>query len=225
MLPNAMKRMLAKIFATILASGAGLALAIGSAAAHPHVWVVSKSSVVYGPDGSVVGVRHSWTFDDMYSAFATQGLEQKTKGEFTREELQSLAQVNVESLKDFDFFTFAKLDGKKAVFTDPTDYHLEFNSKDTVLTLHFMLPLKSPVKAKSLSFEVFDPSYFVDFQFAEKDPLALDGAPAGCEVNLGKPQEMTKEMTQRLAEIPADGQIPENSFGAAFANKILVKCP
>lgn len=214
-----------RILATILAASAGLALAATAAAAHPHVWVVAQSSVVYAPDGSVVGVRHSWAFDDMYSSFATQGLDQKTKGEFTREELQSLAQENVEGLKDFDFFTFAKLDGKKAVFVDPKDYYLEFNSKDTVLTLHFLLPLKAPVKAKALTFEVFDPSYFVDFQFAEKDPLALDGAPAGCEVNLGKPQEMTKELAQRLAEIPPDGQIPENSFGAAFANKILVKCP
>jgi ABC-type uncharacterized transport system substrate-binding protein len=221
MVPDIMKRTLA----TILAAGLSLVLAASSAAAHPHVWVVAKSSVIYGPDGSVVGVRHSWVFDDMYSAFATHGLDQKTKGEFTREELESLAKENVESLKDFDFFTFAKLDGKKAVFTDPRDYYLEFNSKDTVLTLNFVLPLKSPVKAKSLSFEVFDPSYFVDFQFAEKDPLALDGAPAGCEVNLGKPQEMTKEMAMRLAEIPPDAQIPENSFGAAFANKILVKCP
>ena len=221
MVPDIMKRTLA----TILAAGLGLALAATAAAAHPHVWVVAKSSVVYGTDGSVVGVRHSWAFDDMYSAFATQGLDQKTKGEFTREELESLAKENVEALKDFDFFTFAKLDGKKAVFTDPKDYYLEFNSKDTVLTLNFMLPLKAPVKAQSLSFEVFDPSYFVDFQFAEKDPLALDGAPAGCEVNLGKPQELTKEMVKRLAEIPPDGQIPENSFGAAFANKILVKCP
>src|SRR5262249_5680875 len=150
-----------------------------------------------------------------------QGLDQKTKGEFTRDELQSLAQVNVESLKEYDFFTFAKLDGKKVAFVDPRDYYLEYNSKDTVLTLHFLLPLKTPVAAKSMTFEVFDPRYFVDFQFADKDPLALDGAPTGCEVNLGKPQEMTKEMAQRLAEIPADGQIPENSFGAAFANKIL----
>jgi ABC-type uncharacterized transport system substrate-binding protein len=220
-----MKRILPKFLATILAAGAALALAASSAAAHPHVWVVAKSSVVYGPDGSVVGVRHSWAFDDMYSAFATQGLDQKTKGEFTREELQSLAQVNVESLKEYDFFTFAKLDGKKAVFAEPTDYHLEFNSKDTVLTLHFMLPLKAPVKAKALSFEVFDPSYFVDFQFADKEPAELVGAPAGCELNFGKPQEMTREMAQKLAEIPADGQIPENSFGAAFANKIQVKCP
>jgi ABC-type uncharacterized transport system substrate-binding protein len=221
MIPGIMKRMLT----TLIAAGAAVVAATLSASAHPHVWVVTTSSVVYAPDGTVVGIRHAWAFDDMYSAFATQGLDQKTKGVFTREELQPLAQVNVESLKEYDFFTFAKTDGKKAVFDEPKDYHLEFNAKDSVLTLHFLLPLKKPVKMQMLTLEVFDPSYFIDFQFAEKDAAELIGAPAGCKINVGKPQEMTKEMAQRLAEIPPGGQIPENSFGAAYANKITVQCP
>jgi ABC-type uncharacterized transport system substrate-binding protein len=211
-----------RILACALAS---LVLAAGSASAHPHVWVTMKSAVVYGPDGAITGVRHSWTFDDMYSAFAVQGLESKKKGEFTTEELKPLAQVNVESLKEYDFFTFAKANGKDVTFVDPVDYSLEFDPKETVLTLHFILPLKTPVKAKSLNLEVFDPSYFVDFALAEKDPVSLEKAPAGCQLSLAKPQEMTKEMAQKLAEIPPDQQIPDNSYGAAFSNKITVKCP
>jgi ABC-type uncharacterized transport system substrate-binding protein len=62
-----------------------------TASAHPHVWVTVKSELVYAPDGSVSGVRHAWTFDDMFSVFALQGLESKTKGEYTREELAPLA--------------------------------------------------------------------------------------------------------------------------------------
>ena len=213
---------LIRILATALI---GLLLAAGAASAHPHVWVTMKSAVVYGPDGSITGVRHAWTFDDMYSAFATQGLESKKKGEFTPEELKPLAKVNVESLKEYDFFTYAKANGKDVTFIEPIDYSLEFNSKDTVLTLHFVLPLKTPVKAKTLNLEVFDPSYFVDFALAEKDAVSLEKAPAGCQLNLAKPQEMTKEMAQKLAEIPPDQQIPNNSYGAAFSNKISVKCP
>ena len=125
------------------------------------------------------------------------------------------------SLKEYDFFTYAKADGKKAIFVDPVEYHLEFDPKDTILTLHFLLPLKTPLKAKSLNLEVFDPSYFVDFSFAEKDAVALAGAPAGCALNLTRPQELTAEMARRLAEIPPDGKIPENTYGAAFANKIV----
>ena len=202
-----------------------LLIAAGAASAHPHVWVTMKSAVVYGPDGSITGVRHAWTFDDMYSAFAVQGLESKKKGEFTTEELKPLAKVNVESLKEYDFFTYAKANGKNVTFADRSITSLEFDPKDTVLTLHFVLPLKTPLKAKALDLEVFDPSYFVDFSLAEKDPVSLEKAPAGCQIGLAKPQEMTKEMAQKLAEIPPDGKIPDNSYGAAFSNKISVKCP
>ena len=66
-----------------------------------------KSELVYGADGAATGVRHAWTFDDMFSTFATQGLDSKEKGKFTREELAPLAQVNINSLKEFDYFTIA----------------------------------------------------------------------------------------------------------------------
>jgi ABC-type uncharacterized transport system substrate-binding protein len=209
----------------IVAALALLLCACGHALAHPHVWVTMKSTVVYASDGTVVGVRHAWTFDDMFSAFATQGLDTKQKGVFTREELQPLAKVNVDSLKEYDYFTYAKANGKKVTFVDPADYHLDFDAKEAVLTLHFLLPLKTPVQAQRLDLEVYDPTYFVDFELAQKDPAALAGAPAGCQLNLRKPQEMTKELAQRLAEIPPDQQIPDNSYGAQFSNKISVKCP
>ena len=149
--------MIHRLFSYALAAFAGLVIVPAAAQAHPHIWVTVKSEVVYGPDGTVTGVRHAWTFDDMFSVFATQGIESKKKGEFTREELAPLAEVNVTSLKEYDFFTYAKANGKKVEFNEPlADYYLDFNPKDTVLTLYFTLPLKAPVKAKDLTLEVYD---------------------------------------------------------------------
>jgi len=198
------------------------AAAAGRAQAHPHVWVTVKSEVVYAADGTVTGVQHAWTFDDMFSAFATQGLESKKKGQFTREELQPLAEVNVTSLKDFDFFTNAKTDGKKAAFSDPVDYYLEF--KDNVLTLHFMLPLKTPVKAKHLQLDIYDPTYFVDFSFDEKDPVALKGAPAACKLAVARPNDPTTQGKQ-VGEAFFNSLTSSSDYGAQFANKIAVTCP
>jgi ABC-type uncharacterized transport system substrate-binding protein len=199
---------------TVLCAFVGLLMASGAASAHPHVWVTMKAQLVYAQDGSVTGVRHAWTFDDMFSVFATQGIDAKTKGEFSREELKPLAQTNVESLKDFDYFTYAKSNGKVLEFAEPLgDYYLDYDSKETVLTLHFTLPLKAPVQAKELAVEIFD-------------PVGLIGAPAACKVSAQRPQEMDAAMMDKLAQMPADAQLDPSSYlGSQFANKIQVKCP
>jgi ABC-type uncharacterized transport system substrate-binding protein len=158
--------------------------------------------------------------------FATQGLEAKTKGEFTREELAPLAEVNVTSLKEYDYFTYAKANGKKVEFNDPAaGYYLDYDKKETVLTLHFLLPLKQPVKAKDITLEVYDREFFVDFSFAEKDPAKLVGAPAQCKLTVGKPQEMNAALAQQLGQLGPNQRDSSLTIGAEYANKILVKCP
>jgi ABC-type uncharacterized transport system substrate-binding protein len=218
--------MIHRLFSSLAAALAALAMTAAAASAHPHVWVTIKSELVFAPDGSVTGVRHAWTFDDMFSVFATQGLEAKTKGEFTREELAPLAEVNVTSLKEYDYFTYAKANGKKIEFNDPAaGYYLDYDKKETVLTLHFLLPLKQPVKAKDLTLEVFDREFFVDFSFAEKDPAKLVGAPAQCKLTVGKPQEMNAALAQQLSQLGPNQRDSSLTIGAEYANKILVKCP
>ncbi|MDB5568083.1 MAG: transporter substrate-binding protein [Tardiphaga sp.] len=198
-----------------------LAGGIASASAHPHVWVTASSELVYAPDGSVTGVRHSWTFDDMFSTYALQGVETKTKGVYTREELAPLAQTNVESLKEFGFFTFAKADGKKQRFLDPVDYYLE--RKDAALVLHFTLPFKTPFKTRQLALEVFDPTFFVDFGLEKKDPVRLIGAPASCTMAIQRPNDGAAGALKLNEDTFMNGE--NSNYGAMFANKITVDCP
>ena len=201
-----------------------LLLAAAPAFAHPHVWVTATSELLYREDGAVVGVRHAWTFDEMFSTYALQGIEQKTKGTYSREELADLAKTNVESLKEYRYFTYAKAgDGepsKKQHFEEPVDYYLEY--KDSALVLHFTLPFKTPFKAKTLALELYDPSYFVDFELDDDSPIKLVSAPAGCvvaEVQRPGPAPVTK---------PSEDLITSGAnanYGAMFANKIRVTCP
>ena len=97
--------------------------ASATAQAHPHVWVTMTTDLVYDASGAATGLRQVWTFDDMYSAFATTGIKAKINGQFTRDELEPLAKINVDSLKDYDYFTYATIDGKrnKKAFAVPVD--------------------------------------------------------------------------------------------------------
>ena len=202
-----------------------LALALVAAAfsspatAHPHVWVEVTTQVVYDSKGAASGVRHAWKFDDMYSTFALQDLPQKTKGVFTREELAPLAEVNITSLKESDFFTYAKAGGKDVELGDASDYWLDYQNE--ALTLYFTLPFKASQQAKELTVEVYDPSYFVNFGFAEKDGVTLVGAPAQCKASIEKPKEMTFGQSRAMNE----SAFMAGNLGANYASKIAVKCP
>jgi len=210
----------------VLGAIALVAAGCGAASAHPHVWISAGTELVYAPDGTLTAVRHAWTFDDMFSSYALQGIETKSKGVFTREELAPLAQTNVESLKEFAYFTFARAGDeaasrKKQKFEAPVDYYLEH--KDGVLTLHFTLPLKVPVRSRQLLLEIYDPSYFIDFSLIKTDPVRLIGAPAGCNLTIDRPSDGTVQ-----AKMLGEGNFLDGSnanFGANFANKITVECP
>jgi ABC-type uncharacterized transport system substrate-binding protein len=207
---------------TLLAAFVTLVVAV-PAWAHPHVWVTMRTELVYAPDGKITGIRHAWSFDDMFSTFATQGLESKEKGKFTREELAPLAKVNVESLKEFDYFTYATADGKKAELAEPAPgYWLDYANE--VLTLNFTLPFKKPVSVKELKVEIYDPTIFVDFSFAKEKPAQLVGAPK-CKLDVVLPREMSFAEGKKLSEIPADQPNTTMAWGAQFASRLLVHCP
>ena len=110
---------------------------------------------------------------------------------------------------------------KKERFTEPVDYFLDY--KDAVLTLHFTLPLKNPVKPKQLVLEVFDRSFFIDFQMAKDNPVKLVGAPAGCQMKLDRPSDGTATAQKLNEQTFMSGE--NTNFGMMFANKITVDCP
>jgi len=205
----------------------GLAVAVTglfgvtTAQAHPDVWITSTSELIYAPDGSLTGVRHAWTFDDMFTRGALQEIENKTKGVYTSEELAPLARINAESLKEFGYFTFAKADGKRAKFDEPVDYFMEY--RDGALTLHFTLSLRAPVRPKELVIEVFDPTSFADFKFAEKQPVLLVGAPASCKLDVQRTPMAGSPGAKASGQTALDhGE--DGDSGAVFTNRITVVC-
>ena len=191
--------------------------------AHPHVWITVRTEVVSAPDGRITGVRQAWAFDDMFSTFATQGLKNWQKGNFTHEELVPLAKSSMESFKEFAYFTYATADGNEVPFSEPLpDYWLDYS--DSVLTIHFTLPFKAPVKANELKLEVYDPTIFISFEFAKENPVKFVGA-TPCKFDIELPREMTPRERVALSQIAADVPNTTMAWGAKFANKIIVHCP
>lgn len=200
----------------------GLIGADAAADTRTRVWVTAAVELVYAPDGSLTELRYAWTLDDVLSARALLGLEHGKEGEFTREALAALAEVNVGSLKPYHYFTHVRGDGAKsdALFSDPANYWLDYDTREAVLTLHFTLPLRTPVRCEHLEIEVEDPDLFVEFAFAKRDPVRIIGGPSQCAV------------TGAGADGPNVGNSPrppvpeaDPGAGAGPGNRIRVTCP
>lgn len=214
-----------QIFRSLIAAFALLLALTGLSHAHPHVWTSVTSTIVYDAQGRPEMVRHVWTFDEMFSSFAVQGLDTNTDGTFSRDELKDLAEVNVTSLAEFDYFTYLTAGGKVVKLDRPVDYYLTHDGK--ALTLHFTMPIVSPGDAVPgpLKLEVYDPTYFVAFTFAPENPVAIENLPQGCALaTKAPPKEVLKD----------GGRVPEEfftelegsgTFEEDFSNAATVTCP
>jgi ABC-type uncharacterized transport system substrate-binding protein len=195
---------------------------VNPALAHPHVWVTVETEVETSPNGQITGFRHKWTFDELYSDFAVQGLDTNGDGVYSEEELKPLAQTNIEALKEFDYFTFA-FDGKqKLALKEPVNYRLEH--KDKLLTLYFTLPLAAPLpqeKIKSFNFAVYDPGMYVAMTFAKDHPVKLASAKSGqCQARIGNQPSGQGAAAAQLGE----NIDPSSNLGMQFAERVTFDC-
>lgn len=200
---------------------AALAASASPALAHPHVWVTAKAEIVFA-DGKMTGIRHSWTFDEAYTAYVTQGLDRDNDGKLSPEELQPLAEENTNSLEEFGYFTTVKVNGRKQAFSPPREPRMTMDKSQ--VTMSYFLPLKTPASASgALAMEIDDPTFFVYFSLVEgQSAVALANAPQGCVTSIAKAKPLDTAMQQILQD---EGALPASLSSTQYANKAIVACP
>ncbi|MBN8944455.1 MAG: DUF1007 family protein [Rhizobiales bacterium] len=198
-------------------------LAAGPALAHPHVSVQTETRVMFDAQGQAVALEQVWTFDEMYSAFAIQGLDTNKDGNFSREELAELTTINVENLGQQKYFTVVRHERRFVSFGPARDAWSEVQGGK--LTLHFTMPIVTPFKpgGRPLVVEVYDPEYFVAFEPADGEPMRLVGAPEGCKLDYSPPR--TTGAAANLSESFFQSLNASANFGQQFAGRYTVNCP
>jgi ABC-type uncharacterized transport system substrate-binding protein len=170
------------------------------ALAHPHAFITVHATAQFAA-GKLTALRQVWTFDEMYSQQSLEDIKPDSKGRYGRAQLAELAKVNIEGLKEFNYFTTVKTTAVAGTFTEPKEYFLELVEvtdppgpeaamgeatrsavKAKALRLTFVLPLAQPVAVDSQGAEIAitDPEIFIWFTLA-KDGVKLAGAPADCQ--------------------------------------------
>ena len=210
----------ARLFLSMLFVG----ISAGAAAAHPHVWVTARAQVVFNAQGQIEAIRNAWVFDEMYSAFATQGIG-KDGQLLSQGRTRSACQDQRRISRGIRLFHLCEGSQPKDRIRCPADYSLE-QRQDKLVVLRFTLPLKISTSAtRAFSFQVYDPTYFVAFEMEKDNPVNLAGAPKGCSINVLGSNPLAASDTKKLSESFFSGLSPGTDFGVKLASRIIVACP
>jgi ABC-type uncharacterized transport system substrate-binding protein len=163
----------------VVIAGCVLAFAFGGpAAAHPHVWIDGVATLLF-EDRMLVGVRHHWEFDEMFGSYVVEEHDANRDGKLDRAEIASIQSNAFSNLRDYDYFTHVRIDGKDMPLHEVTDFTATI--ENGVLVYEFTMPLPEPIDPGASQFAagIYDPEYYVEVLLDEDDPVRFEGLPSG----------------------------------------------
>ncbi len=195
--------------------------------AHPHIFIDAKAAIVFNNAGDVVAVRHTWTFDEAFSAWSIQGMDTNNDGITSEAELQPLADENMKGLQAYNYYTSAGEPGQPDLtFHYMPNPRLDYANQQ--VTLRFGIQLDQPHHIQNdLEIGIDDPEYYVAITFAGPGAISLENAPPGCHAVLNPPKEIPVDLANQLASIGADVvKLPPDLEAAmrGMQGSIDVKC-
>ena len=198
------------------------------AMAHPHVWIEMRSDIVLNDRGQISAVNLMWTFDDAYAQVALDGLDKNGDGVYDPSELEPLTKENLDSLKDYNYFTYIRFNNQKQAIGTPVDAGQIYSNNK--LQLHMQVPLVMPLDPTKGEFvlKVYDPDFYIAFDYPKDEPVSVIGTlPQGCQLVV-KPVPTDAELEQTRAMLATKGTDwkPENDedFGGMFAQPVTIQC-
>ena len=200
---------------TILFVVFGFFSTIQIAQAHPHVWIDGHLTLLFNSQGQVTALRHTWKFDELFSAFSLQGITREKNGVIPAAELKNLTDQWMQNLADpaSHFFTTVSHGGAAVTLQKPVRAQSNLDTQTNQLTLSFELPFNEPVAIGKLSLEVDvnDPGYFVAFDYKGSQVLTLSDASSTCRYSHMPPRPLDSKSQRQLGALtPDQKELPEH---------------
>ena len=194
--------------------------------AHPHGWIDLSVRVITDDQGVVSGLHQTWRMDPFYSLVVFEELQQ-VEGASLEQGLDQLGKEIRDNLAAQHYLTEVRINGERQALGEVSEYTAM--ERDGRLTFMFILPLETPQPLTDalLSYQVFDPTYYIEVVHEEEggqprdDALILHGEPT-CELAI-LPADPDPELVMQAALLDKD-ESGEPGLGRYFAETGQVDC-
>lgn len=192
------------------------------AMAHPHSFIDMDTTFVV-KDRQLIGLKMVWVIDEITSADLLYDAENAKSDSEVWKKLAAQVMANV---LDQHYFTDIYRDGQPVKYLNlPTEYHLSRQGHQAVL--EFVLPLAEPQPLAGSPFEIstYDPTYFVDMAYPDKQALHLPPEMAQqCKFSLMTPNPDASLQAYALSLDKSDSPDEDLALGQQLAQRVTLAC-
>lgn len=197
-----------------------------AARAHPHGWIDLSVRVITDDQGVMSGLHQTWRMDPFYSLVVFEELQQVENASL-EEGLDQLGSEIRDNLATQHYLTEVTINGERQALGEVSEYTAM--ERDGRLVFMFILPLETPqpLAGAVLSYQVFDPTYYIEVVHEEEggkpqeEALIHHGEPA-CELSI-LAADPDPELVMQAALLDKD-ESGEPGLGRYFAETGQVDC-
>jgi ABC-type uncharacterized transport system substrate-binding protein len=206
---------------------ASMAILFGSTIlpnAHPHVFVEANMELVINDKKQFTELRHVWRFDELFSASLIIDFDTNGDNKLDETEMAEITKTVHSSIGEYDFYTALRAGTKVINFYEPEK--LSAYMKNGQMIMFFSVEPENPhdFSAAPLRISASDTSYYVAFEFTEKNVILKENAES-CKTKVTVPNydELYASNSDTLTE--AYFSNPENpELGDEFFSWAEITC-
>ena len=135
------------------------ALVQTNALSHPHVFIHNGITFIFDDKG-LAGFKLDWVFDEMFSNMLIHDYDKNKNGKFEDAEIKELKEGAFSNLKNFDYFTNVKINGKPFKVRFVRDFSAKIIKNRIVYQFIVPCHVKATSPFKKINISVHDKTFY-----------------------------------------------------------------
>ena len=212
-------------FKTVAAAALPMMFIATPAQVHPHVFAEAKLEISVEPNGKVKSLSHVWRFDDLFSETVMFEFDKDADGKISPPEQAEISKTIVESTGEYNYFEAVIGNGKEIKMERPKDLSATFDNKILVIS-YSNAPVDPLLMKGTVSFGVYDPTFYTAIDFIDDTDITIKGAPPSCTSKLIRP-DADEALAQNQGSLTdAFFNDPQGTdMSKIFATRLELACP
>lgn len=194
--------------------------------AHPHEFVSMWGELIFSDKRTVSGMRYRWRFDEFFSAYALEPVDEDGDGVVGQEGLDKTLAEILGNIHGIDYFI--KFDTNGQVPTLGKAKPIAARMVGRQYEVEFEVPFKEPMTIgkdeASLSYAIYDDEFYIAMNHDVDAAIPVSGVPtARCDVEVvpPDPSEELQQFASSLSKTESGGP----DLGIHFAEWVSLSCP